>query len=177
MQLYPEGFLRFLVGAAFARWKFTGRVDSQVVSFPGGPERRCDTIAEFTRIDVDRLPVALVVEFETDPGSEMYPREGEYCLRLRREVPFQSKPGVPSDVFGAIVFLTGPKQSAVWQMRPDDFCGLGMVVDCAVPCFRDMGVMAEVGLIERGDLSPALLPFTPLMGGSERPEAAAACRE
>jgi hypothetical protein len=92
--IYPEGFLRFLVSAAFARWKCTGWVNSQVVSFPGDPERRCDTVAELQRIEGDRLPVALVVEFETAPASDMYPREGEYCLRLRREArPFTHGPG------------------------------------------------------------------------------------
>jgi hypothetical protein len=175
--LYPEGLLRFLVEGVFKHWKYTGWVDSQAVSFPGDPERRCDTVARFERIDGDRLPVALVVEFETAPGSDMYPREGEYCWRLRREAPFQSRPGVPYDVVGAIVFLTGPRQPSLWRMKPDDFCDLGMVMECAVPCFRDMDVMQVVARIAGKELSPALLPFSPLMGGADRTEAAVACRD
>lgn len=176
-QIDPEGFLRFLVEEAFKHWKCTGWVDSQVVSFPGDPERRCDTVARFERIDGDRLPVALVVEFETAPGSDMYPREGEYCLRLRREVPFQARPGVPYDVVGAIVFLTGPSQPTLWRMQPDDFCGLGTLMQCAVPCFRDLDVMQVLARIDRGEWSPALLAFSPLMGGADKEEAAAACRD
>jgi hypothetical protein len=118
-----------------------------------------------------------VVEFETTPGSDIYPREGEYCLRLRREVPFQPSPGVPYDVVGAIVFLTGPKQPTLWRMQPDEFCGLGMLMECAVPCFRELDVMQTLARIDAGDLSIALLAFSPLLGGADAAEAAIACRD
>ena len=106
-QIAPEAFLRHLLPSVFVRWRWIGWDDSQTVSFPGDPERRCDTVARFERIDGSRPPVALVLEFETEQSADMAPREGEYRLRLRREAPFQSKPHVPYDVVGAIVYLTG----------------------------------------------------------------------
>ena len=136
-QVSPEAFLRHLLPKVFAHWRWIGWDDSQTVAFPGDPERRCDTVARFERIDGSRLPVLLVLEFETEPTSDMAPREGEYRLRLRRESPFQSKPRVPYDVVGVIVYLTGTRQPATWEMRPDDFAGLGMTITARVPCFRE----------------------------------------
>ena len=96
--------MRYILPGVFACWRWTGWEDTQTVDFPGDPERRCDTLARFERIDGSRPPVLLVLEFETEPGSDMAPREGEYRLRLRRKAPFQRDPRVPYDVVGAVVY-------------------------------------------------------------------------
>ena len=172
-QIVPEASLRFLLPSVFLHWRWLGWDDSQTVSFPGDPERRCDTVARFERIDGTRPPVLLVVEFETEPGSDMAPREGEYRLRLRRESPFQTEPRVPYDVVGAIVYLTGPAQPATWTMTPDDFAGLTMTITARVPCFRNESAMALFDAIAAGTTSKGLLAWVPLMGGSDTPEAVA----
>jgi len=169
----PEAFLRYLLPGAFVHWQWAGWYDSQTVSFPGDPERRCDTVARFERIDGSRPPVLLVLEFESEPGSDMAPREGEYRLRLRREAPFQRDPRVPYDVVGAIVYLTGPRQSATWAMTPDDFAGLGMTITARVPCFREESASLLYDSITAGTISRGLLAWVPLMGGSGTPEAVA----
>ncbi len=170
-QIVPEAFLRFLLPSVFLHWRWLGWDDSQTVSFPGDPERRCDTVAKFERIDGTRPPVLLVVEFETEPGSDMAPREGEYRLRLRRESPFQTEPRVPYDVVGAIVYLTGPAQPATWTMTPDDFAGLTMTITARVPCFRDESAMALFDAITAGTTSRGLLAWVPLMSRSDTPTA------
>ena len=172
-QIDAEAFLRFLVPSVFLRWRWNGWDDSQTVSFPGDPERRCDTVARFERIDGTRPPVLLVLEFETEPGSDMQPREGEYRLRLRREAPFQREPHVPYDVVGAIVYLTGPAQPATWAMSPDDFAGLGMTITARVPCFREQSATALFDAMAAGTTSRGLLAWVPLMADSDTPKAVA----
>lgn len=172
-QISPEAFLRYLLPGVFSRWQWMGWDDSQTVSFPGDPERRCDTVARFERIDGSRPPVLLVVEFETEPGSDMAPREGEYRLRLRRESPFQRDPRVPYDVVGAIVYLTGPPQPATWTMSPDDFAGLGMTITARVPCFREVSALTLFDAMAAGTTSRGLLAWVPLMADSDTPEAVA----
>ena len=172
-QIAPEAFLRFLLPSVFLHWRWLGWDDSQTVSFPGDPERRCDTVARFERIDGSRPPVLLIVEFESEPASDMAPREGEYRLRLRRESPFQTEPRVPYDVVGAIIYLTGPPQPATWTMSPDDFAGLGMTITARVPCFCEESAKALFDAMVAGTTSRGLLAWVPLMAGSDTPEAVA----
>jgi hypothetical protein len=165
--LDAAGFLAWLFSAAAALWRWTGWVDTQNIAFPGEPDRRSDTVARFERRRGDAPPVAAVVEFMTAPRAEVYPRLAEYALRVHREVPFHKRPHVAYRVVTALIHLTGPAPNAAWNMAPDEFGDLGLWTRSRVFTFADVDARALFAEIARGDTSPALLAWVPLMKGAD----------
>jgi hypothetical protein len=69
IKLNPYGLLlRLLIGLdrdlRFARW-----LETQLVPFPGEPERRCDTVAELVSVSDTQPPWACVVEPQGYPDA------------------------------------------------------------------------------------------------------------
>ena len=164
--LDPPGFLRWLLPAAFDGWDFRGWLDTRTLPFPGEPDRTSDTVAEFRRTHGDAPALALVVEFQTRPRSEMLERLAEYVLRFRREVPFDVEPRTPYLVAGVLVNLTGPPQAPVWEMAPPDLGGLGLRFEAGVRTLSVETADTTLAGIADGRIARCVLPWVPLMSGA-----------
>ena len=82
--LDPAGVLPWMLGERFAAaWQWTRWLDTQSIPFPGEPARRADTVAECERRAHDAPPLAVVVEFMSEPRGDTLERLAEYGLRLR----------------------------------------------------------------------------------------------
>jgi hypothetical protein len=167
----PEGFLRWLLPVeVFAGWRWAGWLDMRRVAFPGEPDRRCDTVAAFEHQAGTAPPVAVVIEFQSEPRGDMPERLGEYLLRLRREAPAQREPRVPYQAVPVLVNLTGPARPGTWAMAPGDFGGLGLRLECRVLTLREVQAPALLAEVERGAVARGVLAWLPLMAGGDQPE-------
>jgi hypothetical protein len=171
------GFLHWALGAAvFAAWRWRGWLDTQAVPFPGEPDRRCDTVAAFERQAADAPPCAAVVEFMSEPRGNLPERLADYCLAVRRDVPYQRDPTVLFDVVGVVLNLTGAGQADAWEMAPADFGGLALRFRFKVRTLRDEDAAATLAAIDRGESARCVLAWVPLMAGADRPEVVAEWR-
>lgn len=169
-QLDGEGFLRWVLPEVFDFWRWTGWTDTQSVPFPGEPDRRCDTVAEFRSRDGSVAPVAVVVEFQTRPQAGMLERLVDYCGAIRRVLPAQVDPRVPYDVVGVVLNLTGGPQPQTLSMRPPHFAGLGSTHDCRVTAVTTLDAEALLADIAAGRTHRSILPWVGLMHGADRAE-------
>jgi hypothetical protein len=163
-----EGFLRWATPPSLATvYTFTGWLNTETITMPGQPDRRCDTVAGFRHRAGMKPPLALIIEFSTVPRTETLARLAEYSLRVHREVPLQRDPLVPYRVLCVLLNLTGPKQSGLWEMEDDEMTGLTLRIEARVLTLREEDATATVEAVLRGDLSRAVLPFVPLMRGAD----------
>jgi hypothetical protein len=170
LNLDPRGFLLWLVPSTRASRDWKGWLKTDRITFPGEPERRCDTVAVFEARWGTDPPVALVVESQTRPRGDMHEREGEYLLRLRREVVFHRDPLVQYDVVGALLNLTGPATPETWAVEPQGFDGFGVRLRLKVVAFRDVDARQILAEVREGKTSFALLAWLPLMAGADAEE-------
>jgi hypothetical protein len=169
--LDPLGLLCWLLGQVFmAAWRWTRWLDTQSVPFPGMPDRRADTVAEFERRTYDAPPVAVVIEFLSEPSGEALERLADYCLVFRRELPYQTKPLVKYDVIGVLVNLTGGTASDEWSMCPEDAGGLGMRLKVGLRNLANYSGPQTLTGVATGSLPQALLAWVALMARANTPE-------
>ncbi len=170
-KLDPLGLLRWLLGEVFtAAWRWTRWLDTQSVPFPGEPDRRADSVAEFERRTHDAPPVAVVIEFLSEPSGKALERLADYCLVFRRELPYQTEPLVKYDVIGVLVNLTGGTDSDEWSMCPQDAGGLGMRLKVGLRNLAQHSASQTLVGVAAGSLPLALLAWVSLMAGADTPE-------
>jgi hypothetical protein len=168
-RLDAVGFLRWLVPAAFSEWAFRDWLDTRTLPFPGEPDRTCDTVAGFDPQSGEGLPVAFVIEFQSEPQGDMLERLAEYILRLRREPPPRPRRGMPYLVAGAILNLTGKAQAPTWEMVPAGFGGAGLRLQVVVRTLREESAAATLAGLAQGHIARCILPWIPLMQRAEEP--------
>ncbi len=170
--LDPAGFIRWLMGDLFAAaWRWVDWLDTQSIPFPGEPDRRCDTVAAFDRAAGDAPPLALVVEFMTEPRRLILERLVEYEMRVRHEIPYQrSDPAVLYTVAGVVVNLTGENMMGEWSMAPADGDGLGLWTKARVCNLNALYARAVLTDIESGRTPSCILPWVSLMRGGDAPD-------
>jgi hypothetical protein len=172
LHLDPEGFLVWLVPTTRGSRAWKGWLPTERITFPGEPERRCDTVARFESVTGTAPPVALIVESQTRPRGDLPEREGEYALRIRREIVFHRDPLVQYDVVAALLNLTGPPNPEEWVMEPAGFGGLGMRLRLKVAAMRDVEARQILTGVREGNISVALLAWLPLMKDADNKEMA-----
>ncbi len=166
-RLHAEGFLRWLLRENFwAAWRWRDWLDTQAVPFPGEADRRLDTVAAFDRRAGDRPPLAVVVEFMTQPRRIVLERLAEYTLRLRREYPYSTDPHVPYAVIGVLVNLSGSMDSDEWSMEPDDCDEVGLWSKAGLRNLSAMDAATELARIASGTTAKCVLPWIALMRGA-----------
>jgi hypothetical protein len=170
-RLDPAGLLRWLLGEEFARaWEYAGWLDTQAVPFPGEKDRRCDTVFAFERRAHDWGPLAVVVEFMTEPRRVILRRLADYALRVHEDRPQQAmSPVQPYDVIGVVVTLTGVLDEREWNMRPPDCGGLGLGLTAEVRNLATVDAADCLGQIASGAWPRCLLAWVPLMRGGGEP--------
>jgi len=175
--LDAEGFLRWLVPRAMTVRVFRRFLDTRTLTFPGEPDRTCDTVAELDDQQGEAPPVALVIDFKARPESGSIPQLDEYGLRLYREVPAHRDPLVRYDVVGALVNLTGPEQGAVWEVSPRGFEDAGKRVAVVVRTVATCSAVQTLEDVAEGRTARCVLALVPLMAGGGQPETTVRWRE
>jgi hypothetical protein len=135
-------------------------LDTRTILFPGAPDRTCDTVAELSEPEFDRL-WALVVEFQTKPDEEMFGRLLEYLGRFWREKRPTSS-GKRYFVAAAIINLTGRGQTSLEMSFRHQARTLLHVLECNM---ADQEAASLLETIAAGTQARTLLPWVPLMRG------------
>src|SRR5262245_34058520 len=109
LRRYPE-LLAWLLGLPATAFRFVRWLDAHLGP-PGAAERPADALAHLTNPADGGRPWAVLVEFQTDPDSEMFGRVLEYLGGAwRREKP-EALPGDRFAVAAIVVNLTGKGNS------------------------------------------------------------------
>ena len=167
-RLEPAEQLAWLIPSFFVAYRFEGWCDATLPSYPGDPDRICDTIAVFTLADSDERWL-VDVEFQTEPDHDILERSGEYAYRLRRVVRHGPGAAGKPRVLTVLVSLTGPAQPAVLEMTTPLLDGAGIRQQVVVRTLRDEDAAATLGVITSGRLGRSVLPWIVLMRGADDP--------
>lgn len=170
--LHPFGFFRWMLGDTFvANWKFEDWLDTQAVPFPREPDRRCDTVAAFTRIASDAPPLAFVFEYMSQTRRFTLRRLLQYSLQIQDDCPFQEvEPRVEYAVLGSILNLTGIEQEETLVIGAPDTGELGLHATFCVRGLATESAEGTLAQIEAGSQSWMVLVFVVLMKGADTAE-------
>src|SRR4051812_17648516 len=102
INLDPAGFLHWLLGGLVV---FRGWLNARTLTFPGQPDRTCDTVAHLA--DDAGRPWAVPIEFQLRPDPEMFGRFLGYLGSLWLEVRPAQGEHARFQVAGVVVNLTG----------------------------------------------------------------------
>jgi hypothetical protein len=166
-KLDPLGFLRWLLPGLPAAMEFLGWLDTRTIPFPGEPDRTCDTVAELADLNTPEARWALVLEFQTEPRSEILDRLLEYQARLRRELRHGEPRVQKYALVGAVVHLTGPDQPDALVMELPGMA-LGLTLRVGSRALREVEAVDLLTEIEAGRTARCLLPWISLMQGADR---------
>jgi hypothetical protein len=162
------GFLRWLCPQFATAFQFQGWLDTGLPTFPGEPDRICDTVAEFRAPSSDEPRRLLDAEFQTDPDTDMLERLGEYAYRLRRALRYGTGQNGKYRVLSVLISLTGSEQSAVLDMTEPLLYGAGIRQQIVVRTLREEDAAQTLAFIAAGEFERCVLLWIPLMrGGGE----------
>jgi hypothetical protein len=156
-RLEPAEQLAWLIPSFFAVYHFDGWCDATLPSYPGDPDRICDTIAVFTSVDPNERWL-IDVEFQTEPDPDILERSGEYAYRLRRVVRHGLGAAGKPRVLTVLVSLTGPAQPAVLKMTTPLLDGAGIRQQVVIRTLRDEDAAATLASNAAGELGRSVLP-------------------
>jgi hypothetical protein len=159
-KLDPRGFLSWLLGVALL---FRAWLDTRRLSFPGQPDRTCDTVAHVE--DPQGRPWALLVEFQVRPDAEMFGRALGYLGPLWLEYRPDPERGSRFWVSAVIVNLTGrghTSQDMEWAEA-----GLRTTLQVKECDLAGYSAAATLDDIAAGRTAPCVLPWIPLMTGGD----------
>jgi hypothetical protein len=136
----PEGFFKWLAPGLMTGWAFRGWLDTSRITFPGEPDRICDTVAEFeSRTDPARRCV-LDVEFQSEPDLDMLERLAEYAIRIRRELRHGTSQAGKYLVVSVLLNLTGPAQADLLDMTLAELDGSGLRLRVVLRTLQGPGI-------------------------------------
>ncbi len=166
-KLDSDGFLAWLLRLERQAFLFRGWLDTRTIPFPGEADRTCDTVAHLEETTAGHVPWAVTVEFQIEPDAAMFGRLLVYNGRLWLECRPDPERGSRFHVGATVVNLTGRgdgSRSFNWRqarLRTEmRLVERNLASERAAPVLRD---------IAKGKWSRCLLPWIPLMQGSEQP--------
>jgi hypothetical protein len=144
---------------AFARW-----LDTQMIAFPGEPNRRSDTVAELVSRSGTAPPWALVIEVEAKPRASIRERILEYEVRVLRKLRHGPHRRDHYKVAAVVIFLSGQRGDLKVEMvLPGTDVGLtGTIRAVSLTVESAMATLERIG---RGELGRSVLSWVPLMAG------------
>src|SRR4051812_47802984 len=86
INLDPEGHLRWLEPKLDPDLKFARWLPTQMIAFPGEPDRRCDTVAELISRSSSQAPWLYILEVEARARLRFLDRLFEYQARANRKL-------------------------------------------------------------------------------------------
>jgi hypothetical protein len=166
VKMEPVGMLLWLLRLRPEQVHFHGWLDTRRLSFPGEPDRICDTVAFLEDVARGGVPWAVPVEFQIEPDALMFGRLLGYLGSVWVELKPSAERGDRFQVGAVVVNLTGQGSTAREMDWPE--AGLSTrlgVVERNLAQEEAGAVLAAVGA---GEVSRVVLPFVPLMqGGGE----------
>ncbi|MGL4552451.1 MAG: hypothetical protein ACRC33_14830 [Gemmataceae bacterium] len=164
IKLDPGGTLAWLLPGldqdlAFDRW-----LDTNLITYPGEPERHCDTVARLQSASGTQPPWAAVVEVEARPRKAIRVRLLEYLCRFLRRVRDGLNPRERYLAAGAVIVLTGRLRGVPLDMRLPNTKAL-LRWRPRVVCLARRSAAKALARVAAGGLSRGVLPWVPLMGG------------
>lgn len=165
-KLDPPGLLGWLLPLPADQLRFRGWLDARRISFPGEPDRICDTVAVLEDVARGGVPWALPVEFQTEPDPLMFGRLLGYLGSLWVELKPSTERGDRFHVGAVVVNLTGRGSTAQVMEWPEAglLTRLG-VVERNLAGEDAQAVLAAVGTGQAGGVVLPLIPL--LQGGGE----------
>jgi hypothetical protein len=164
INLDPDGHIRLLEPNLDADLKYQRWLPTQMIAFPGEPDRRCDTVAELASQAQTQPPWAYVLEVEARARSRFPDRLFEYQARAARRLRHGPR---NRDCYliacGAIV-LTGRLPPVRLKMRLPG-TKLGLSWRARIFNMSTRSAMKTLERIASGQLSRAILAWIPLMRG------------
>lgn len=164
IKIDAAGFLSWLLDPVAAERRFVRWLDTQSIPFPGDPDRRMDTVAEFEHVQGMAAPFALILEVQTRPDPDLDDRLLEYLGRFRREIRHGPYHRDKYDVGAAVLQLTGagPRTPLTMELPGSQ---VRMAWDLRVVALRELGAAEQLARVAQGKAPRAILCWIPLMQG------------
>ena len=162
-KLEPHAFVAWLLDLPSEQFRFRGWLDARRLTFPGEPDRTCDTVAFLENVGAGGEPWAVPVEFQIDPDAEMFGRLLGYLSGLYLELRPADNAGDRFRVGGVVVNLKGRGNSS----RDMTWPAAGLVTRLGV---RERNLASEdaratLDGILAGTVPAVVLPLISLMRG------------
>jgi len=164
----PAGFFAWLAPRFLADWDFRGWIDTSTLTFPGEPDRICDTVGEFVHRSDRARRCLLDVEIQSRPHVDMLERQGEYAYRLRREQRYGRGRRGKYQVIAVLLNLTGAVQPHVLDMTEPALNDAGLRLEVVQRTLREEDSAATLARIATGELQRCVLPWVVLMRDAGR---------
>jgi hypothetical protein len=160
--LDPVGFLTWVLGVPVV---FRGWLDTRRLTFPGQPDRTCDTVASLE--DDQARPWAVPIEFQIEPDPDLFGRFLGYLGSLWLDQRPDPERGSRFWVGGVVVNLTGRGHTS----RNLEWPSAGLQTSLQVREWDLAGLPAGETLeaIAAGRTAAAVLPWVPLLTGGDEP--------
>jgi len=168
-KLNAQAFLRWLLGGwlTFRSW-----LDTRMLSYPGQPDRTCDTVAHLT--EPSGQPWAMPVEFQLQPDADMCARLLCYLGLLSMACHPDPEPGSRFHLAAVLLNLTGQGNSSRRMRLRLRRQGRQIVVLETTLQVHEVNLQNEsaertLRSIARGRTDRCILVWIPLMHGAEDP--------
>jgi hypothetical protein len=169
INLDPEGHVRLLEPKLDADLRYHRWLPTQLIAFPGEPDRRCDTVAELLSEAGTQPPWAYILEVEARARSRFPDRLFEYQARATRRLRHGPRNRDRYLIACGVIVLTGQLRPVRLRMRLPG-TKLGLSWRARVFNMSTRSAMKHLEQIASGELSRAILAWIPLMrGGGEEP--------
>jgi hypothetical protein len=167
INLDPEGHTRLLEPTLDPDLRYQRWLPTQLIAFPGKPDRRCDTVAELVSQAQTPAPWAYVLEVEAQARARFPERLFEYQARAARRLRHGPRNRDRYLIACGVIVLTGRLRPVRLKMRLPG-TGLGLSWRARVFNMSTRSAMKTLERIAAGKLSRAILAWIPLMrGGGE----------
>jgi hypothetical protein len=163
VKLDPPGLLGWLLRLSADQLRFRGWLDARRITFPGEPDRACDTVAVLEDVLRGGVPWALPVEFQIEPDPLMFGRLLGYLGPLWVELKPSEERGDRFQVGAIVVNLTGRGSTAQTMDWPE--AGLLTQLGVVERNLAGEDARAVLAAIGSGQASRTVLPLIPLMQG------------
>lgn len=167
-KLDASEFFRWLLRLPREAFGFHRWLDTRGVPFPGDPDRTGDTVAHIENSSEHGVPWALAVEFQTQPDPDMFGRLLGYLSGLWLTLRPDPERGSRFHMGAAVVNLTGVGLATRDMRWPAT--GLTTHLGVVERNLERESASELLAGIESEHWSRCLLPWVPLLAGSDAPE-------
>ena len=108
----PDVFIGWLLHLLPDSFRFRAWIDARRLSFPGQPDRTCDSVAFLENLEAGGEPWGVPIEFQIEPDPDMFGRVLGYLSGLYLELRPSDNPRERFRVGAVVVNLRGKGNSS-----------------------------------------------------------------